>query len=287
MFKSLFLAMLLGAGAVIQAAGPPTNAPATVLAYSSGALAYPSNLFTRAGLVTTNDLRTLSNSLVSMIGTNGGGTNGVPGVAATGGIVASTNESGVVTLSLYSAPTIAAFANDQVSVEQGATVAQTALSWTLAGGIISTQSVNQSIGGLALTNRVYIHTNSYTTNRTYTLTISDGVTTNTASTTVTFYQKVYWGASASASLDDAGILGLSGAFATGRAQTRSVVTSSSYIYLAWPASFGEGTFVVDGFADEGWTLVSRAVVNASGYSSTYHIYRHTLPTTGTYSITVN
>jgi hypothetical protein len=70
--------------------------------------------------------------------------------------------------------------------------------------------------------------------------------------------------------------------------TQSIAASSQYVYVAYPAAFGAASFVVDGFADAGWTLVTRAFVNASGSSASYNIYRHTLIfAAGTYSVTVN
>ena len=148
------------------------------------------------------------------------------------------------------------------------------------------QSINQGVGAVATNLLTKTDMSSYSTNRTYTLTVTDGTTTNTATTSVEFYQQIYWGASANTSLTDGQVIALSSQFATSRSLTESIGTANTYIYVAYPASFGAATFAVGGFADAGWTLVTRAFINASGYSSSYNIYRHTLATIGTYNVTV-
>jgi hypothetical protein len=226
----------------------------------------------------------LAPATVNLISTNGGsGTNGQTYTAGTG-ITINAN-----VISLYSAPTITAFANNQNSLEIGTTVASTLLTWTLGGGAITAQSLDNSIGAVPTALRSYTNAASYTTSRTYNLTVTDGVTTNTSATAVNFYSKEYWGASAQTapSISDAQIIALGGAaFATSRATTQTISTSSTYLFFCYPASFGAATFVVNGFPDAGWTLLARNFVNASGATVSYNIYQHTLATAGSYTVQV-
>lgn len=240
-----------------------------------------------AGSVRTNEL---ASEVVALLGQGSGAATNIVWPAAGAGLSASTNGL-VVTFSLYTAPA-ATLANNQGTVEIGATVASTVLTWTLTAGAITWQSLDNSIGEIApASTRTTTHTSSYTTDRTYTLTYTDGVTTNTSSSSVTFLPHRYWGVSASATLTDAEVRALNQDYTQSRSQTRSLTTSASYFYFAWPAAFGAASsWTVDGFADDGWTLqggAAQTVVNASGYSQSYYIYRHTLPTSGTYSVTVN
>jgi hypothetical protein len=58
------------------------------------------------------------------------------------------------------------------------------------------------------------------------------------------------------------------------------------MYVAYPASFGAATFTVGGFTDNGWTLVTRNFINASGATVSYNIYRHTDITADTFNVIV-
>lgn len=210
------------------------------------------------------------------------------GVIGTGGINAVTNGN-VVSLSLYTAPVISSFVNDINTVETGSTVTAIDLDWVLSGGAITSQSINQGVGSLAIGLRTYNDTTDTTTNRTYTLTVSDGTTSPQASTTVTFLSKAYWGVSALTTLSDAQIIALSSEFATSRLRTKVVSPSNQYIYFVYPASFGTASFVVNGFADTAWTLEGGAAqnfVNASGATVSYYVYRSNDTALGTFTVEV-
>ena len=191
-------------------------------------------------------------------------------------------------LSVYSAPTVLTFVNNQNSLEIGTTVTSTLLTWTLGGAAITGQSIDNLVGAIQTNLRSFTNAASYTTSRTYNLTVTDGVTTNTGATSVTFYSKEYWGASAqtASTITDGQIIALSGAFATSRATTQTISTSSTYIFFCYPASFGSATFTVNGFPDAGWTLVTRNFQNASGGIVSYNIYQHTLATIGNFTVQV-
>ena len=119
--------------------------------------------------------------------------------------------------------------------------------------------------------------------------MTDGVTTNTATTSINFYSKEYWGASSqtSSTISDAQIIALSGSqFATSRQMTQNIATSGNYMFVCYPASFGAATFIVGGFADSGWNLTTRNFVNASGATVSYNIYQHQNATSTTFQVIV-
>jgi hypothetical protein len=198
-------------------------------------------------------------------------------------------------IALYSAPTISGFVNDQNTVEIGATVSSTVLTWTLAGGSIAGQSMNQGIGAMSTSLRTTNDTASYSTGRTYTLTVTDGTTTNTASTSVAFENKRYWGVNAATNLSDAQIrsltngltTALSQEFATGYQKAAFVVSpSAQYFYYVFPDAWGSASFF-DPLQDTSFALsATRDFVNGSGNHTTNKIYRSSTPLTGTYTISV-
>ena len=187
---------------------------------------------------------------------------------------------------LYDAPTITSFTNNKNSVENGSTVTSTQLDWTISGTITS-QSINNSVGSLATGLRTTTHSSSYSTNRTYTLTISDGTTTTTKNTTITFLNSNYYGVSANTSLTSGQVNALSNALASSKTQTRTITATDQYIYIAYPSAYGAATFTVNGLLNNDWTLSTQSHTNASGATVSYNVYRTNNLLTGTYTIGVN
>lgn len=158
--------------------------------------------------------------------------------------------------------------------EIGQTVNNVNLAWSINKAITS-QSFNQGIGAINPALRALNLTGqAITSNRTYTLTASDGQTTDNASTSVSFFNKRYWGVSADTDLDDAEIIALSSELASARQQTRVFdCTGGRYFYFAFPASFGTPTFKVGGLSFTDMVNVTRSFTNASGFASSYQIWR--------------
>jgi hypothetical protein len=193
-------------------------------------------------------------------------------------------EGGTNVLSLYATPTITLFSNDKGNQETGSTVTQTALTWVIGSGTVTTQWISHGIGSLPSGQRSVTDNASYSTDQTWTLFVNDGRSNTTDTTSVLFLRKRYWGASAKASLNDAQIIELSSELATNFSQIRKLSLSAEHIYFAWPSVFGTASFIVDGFVDDGWELTTRNFTNASGHPEGYHIYRHILPLTGKYYV---
>ncbi len=181
------------------------------------------------------------------------------------------------TVSLKATPTpltIGSLTNSVGTQEVGAAVSETKLGWTISGGTPTYQALNQGIGSINAGLRAWTNVAVYTSSRTYTLTVSNATHSATASTTVSFLYKRYWGPSSNASLTDEQVIGLGGAeFASSRTTTKTITCSGQYIYLCWPASWGTGTFTVNGLLNTDWTLVTRDFVNGSGAVASCHIYR--------------
>lgn len=161
--------------------------------------------------------------------------------------------------------------------EVGTVITSLTLNWTLSKDPIS-QSLNQGLGAqtpLSLRTRSLTGLN-ITTNITYVLTASDGTTTITPSTTVSFLPRRHWGASTNPSLTSAQILALpSSELASSRNQTRTMAGNNEYLYFAWPASFGDPTFVVNGLTSTAWIKTVVNHTNALGFTQSYFVFRST------------
>lgn len=171
----------------------------------------------------------------------------------------------------YVTPDVSGFSNNVGSVEIGSTITSVVLNWSL-NKTMTSASINQSIGSV-LGVLTYTHSTSFTTDRTYTITVSDGTNSDSASTAIYFRSKRYWGTNANTSLDSTAILALSGELSTSKTKSWSQNGNGQYIYYVYPASFGTATFTVNGLLSTSWTLSVQSHTNASGYSSSYNVYR--------------
>lgn len=179
-----------------------------------------------------------------------------------------------------SSPPKVTITNNVGQVEFGATITDIVLTWSLSFGTMLSQSLTD-VGAIAANLRNYSLSGlNITGEKTYTLSYSlsylgySGTISGTASTTITFGQRRYWGASAAENPTDAELRSLSSEFSTSRAQSRVFNPTNQYIYFAWPAALGEAvSFKFNGLVSSSWLLTTRTFVNASGGSAAYHIYR--------------
>jgi len=192
----------------------------------------------------------------------------------------------VLDLLLYVPLQLSSFTNSVNTLEQGSSTSNVVLNWAYNKAVTS-QSINQGIGSLPIAQRTVTDASTFSTTRTYSLSATDGTTSDGGNTSVTFMQKRYWGVSVNTSLNDAQIIALSSEFSSSKSQSRIITAAGEYIYFAYPASFGAASFTVNGLPNTAWTLVTRAFVNASGYSESYNIYRSNNLLTGTYTIIVS
>lgn len=182
---------------------------------------------------------------------------------------------------LYVAPRISSFTGGN-TYEIGSTVNTVTLNWTL-NKTVTSQSLNQGIGAIDATLRTYtISDAALTSNTTYTLTVSDGTNSATASTSLYFRYKRYWGTSANTELTNEEILALSQEYSTSRTQSRTFDCSGGqYFYLVIPTEFCSGiSFKVNGLAFSAVVANTIEFTNASGYTASYNVYRPTNIQTG-------
>lgn len=228
-----------------------------------------------------------------------------PSASLSGGDSREIGSSTAVTLSWTATKnTNAITAINLASVSSGATI---------TAGAGHTQNSAADISVTTPTGNTQSGSNSATTgtntNATYTLTVTAGALSSTSSTSVNYYNRIYYGTSSvDSSISDAQIRALTySPLSSSRAVSSTDFGSSNYVYFAWPASF-EGASPIchstgpaptytatagtttncfkDGANNNvtSFILETRTFTNASGYSSTYNIYRSRNSVGGTFQV---
>ena len=175
----------------------------------------------------------------------------------------------------YVKPSITSFnmSPSTTQYEKGQTISSLSFTWSYNKNITSQSLSNCNI---TLSDRKATYNTPITSNKSFTLTCSDGENTASASKSITFLDKIYWGSKGKSSMTSEFILSLSdNKFATAKAGTYSMtIPTGEYGYIAIPSSFGELSSVwIGGFEA---TVLNRGEIdftNASGYTSKYKIYR--------------
>lgn len=184
---------------------------------------------------------------------------------------------------------ITSFTNNKNTVEMGTKITDVILNWALNKDPKEMMIDSESITPLTTRSKTYSGQN-ITTNKTYTLKVTDEKdATATKTTSITFVNGVYWGAKAapSGAYDSAFILGLSKGLQGNKNKTFTVnAAAGQHIFYALPTRYGACTFNVGGF-DGGFTKVSTIqFTNASGYAESYDIYKSVNAGLGNTTVTV-
>jgi hypothetical protein len=124
--------------------------------------------------------------------------------------------------------------------------------------------------------------------------VDGGATTYTEDAAKIYFKNyIYYGASTSTSLDEAGIEGLSGStISSSFTSPRSVNSSEDkFIYLAYPSGYTD--IHTDGFKFNGITcpfeakVIVEDVENSAGYTEDYDVYRSTNPNLGDHTLNLS
>ena len=159
--------------------------------------------------------------------------------------------------------------------EIGSTVSELAFTWAYNKDIVS-----QSLTGCTLadeTTRSATYSTAITSNKTFTLTASDGEKTVTSSKSISFQNKIYWGsASIPQDYNSAFILGLSNnKFATSYKGSYTItVGNGEYGFICCPKSWNiPSVCKIGGFSTELIKENSISFTNSSGGVRVYDIIR--------------
>lgn len=119
-------------------------------------------------------------------------------------------------------------------------------------------------------------------NTTFTVTANDGTSTSSSSLTIVWLNAIYWGRTATFALPSMTIVGTKPAWADGAgigsgkdlASSRSrsyngINGDGQYLVFAWPSTFGEPTFTINGLLNTAFTKIGTAVphTNMNGYTN--------------------
>lgn len=198
---------------------------------------------------------------------------------------------------LYTDLLITSFYNNQTLIEKGASVTETVLYWIInkdvslltSCGLTWTGSpmAQDMLGEMTGSTGTYTHTSTYSTDRTYSMTATDGTSTSTKTTTVLFRDSVYWDAlTEPTSYTTAWILTL--ADYTPKDNFLGTYSfnagSGEYIYFAIPKTLADAHtpyFWIGGFNvtfDKVGGTISHT--NDSGGVADYYIYKSGQPNLG-------
>lgn len=166
--------------------------------------------------------------------------------------------------------------------EVGQTVSEVSFAWAYNKDVVSQTLTDCTLADNTV--RTATYSTPISSNKTFTLTASDGEKSVTAGKSISFKHKIYWGSSATtADFTSVFILGLSGKkFATGYKGSYSMtVGSGEYGYLCYPSSWGNvSSWWIGGFEVTTTDCGTISFTNASGNTTTFRITRTSKPGLG-------
>lgn len=171
--------------------------------------------------------------------------------------------------------------------EVGTTIDSLDFTW-----VLNKTPTSQSFDGNTVSNdtRTYTYDTSFSTNKTFTLNVSDGEKSAQKSISIQFQRKIYWGNSSTTSdFNSAFILGLPNEkfSSTNRGTFSGTCGSGDYFYICYPSTMSTITsFWISGFEYEVEDCGVISFTNASGNSSSYRITRSTRAGLGSITVEV-
>lgn len=160
--------------------------------------------------------------------------------------------------------------------EMGSTVSEVVFNWSLNKNPVSQSLTDCSV---ELTDRTATYSTPFSTNKTFTLNVSDGTESAVATKSFGFKWSVYWGSSAEpvSDYDSAFVLALSNSkLATSYkgSYAFSSIGARQYGYVCCPTSFNlPNKCKIGGFETELVNVGNFSITNASGGITTYKIVR--------------
>lgn len=223
-------------------------------------------------------------------------TNPSPSTVTVGGIVAGTTFSNRTLQQMfddmfypYTSPSCAISASNP-GREFGSSNATT-LTWSVTKAKLSITSI--IVDGLTVVPTGNSQTGSKSgtvvqnVNTTFTMSVADGTSTILGSTTVSWFNAVYWGKTPTFAAPSMTIVGTQPSWADGAgvgsgkalASSRSgnysgINGAGQYLVFAWPTSFGTPTFTINGLPNTAFTKLGSPVsfTNMFGYTTNYDIW---------------
>ena len=191
----------------------------------------------------------------------------------------------------YVAPKINSFtcSPSQLNYEIGQKVTSIVFNWSYNKEIANQTLTDCDVSDISVRSATY--DTVLTTNKTFVLSCGDGQNSASSSKSFTFSSRVHSGsASIPASYNSEFILSLSGQLKSNKSGTYTVnVQDGQYFFIALPTTYNNSDILtgkVDGFTTEFGKVATIQHVNASGYESSYNIYKSTNHSLGNISFIV-
>lgn len=166
---------------------------------------------------------------------------------------------------------IISFTNNVLTAEKGQVVSLIQFNFQVSGNPTSL-SIDNGVGSVSGSSKT-VNVN-VSTNTTYRLTASDGKSTDSATTTIQFLNKVYWGTSANQSLNNGEVNSLSGQMlSSSKNRAINVNGNGQYIYYCYPASWGDAIFTIGGLVNSAFTKTIQNITNQYGDVTSYAVWR--------------
>lgn len=187
----------------------------------------------------------------------------------------------------YVEPNITSFTMTPATAqyEIGTTVNSVEFTWTVNKDITSQTLTDCTLADETV--RTATYSTAISSNKTFTLAVSDGENSATASKTISFLHKVYWGSATepSGGYTSAWILALSNSkLASSNKGTYSFnAGSGEYAYFAVPSSMKPSSAWVNGFNTDLEDCGNISFTNASGNTSTFSIVRFMQKSLGSFT----
>lgn len=184
----------------------------------------------------------------------------------------------------YVDPAITSFTMTPSTTEYeiGQSVSDIAFAWAYNKNMVSQTLTDCTLADETV--RSATASGPYTSNKTFTLSASDGQNTTSQSKSISFKHKVYWGAASEPSeFTSEFILALTGKkFATNYKGSYNMnLGEGQYGYLAYPSSWGMvDSWYIGGFEATTYDCGTIQFTNASGNTTTFRIVRTTQPSLG-------
>lgn len=187
----------------------------------------------------------------------------------------------------YVAPAINSFTMtpSATQYEIGTVVSSLAFAWVLNKAVTSIVFDGETLD-VSVTSKTY--TESLSSNKQFTLTVSDGENTATATKSISFLPHIYYGSSATGTYNSSFVLALSDkALKSSRVGNYTMtVADGEYGYICIPARYGTPVVTIGGFTTELETVATINHKNASGYTESYVIYKTSQAGLGTITMVI-
>lgn len=191
----------------------------------------------------------------------------------------------------YVNPSVTSFTCNpsRTAYEMGEKVTSVTFTWAYNKDMVSQTLTDCDLADETVREATY--NTEFSSNKTFTLSASDGTNSTSANKSFTFQNKVHHGsASIPSTYDSAFILSLNGALKGSKGGTYTVnVGTNQYFYIAMPTSFNNSdvlTGTIGGFSTDFGKVATVSHTNASGYTCDYNIYKSTNSNLGSISMII-